>query len=150
MQRNEQREAVVPTNGAGNGMQVTIFLPADHNDGSPQVPAQLLKAEQAILDFAGGLTRYPPSVGYWVDAYGQTCHDRVIQITVVAPADSETVAFFSELAAELATYLNQQMIFWFASPVWQFDSGDAHTPLLAAEEDLDRLLAESPLFASNS
>jgi hypothetical protein len=96
----------------------TLFLPLHHNNGLPMQPERLNWAQREISRYAGGLTKFAPSVGFWVDPTAKVYRDLVVSLQTVAPTGPEAEAWFARLAAEMAVVLEQQHIFLFIQPVW--------------------------------
>ncbi len=95
----------------------TLFLPMNHNNGHPMQPERLCWAQQELVQFAGGLTCYPPSQGLWVNHTMTVFKDLVLPIQSVVPASADADRYFARLAAEMARVLEQQQIFVFTQPV---------------------------------
>jgi hypothetical protein len=94
----------------------TLFLPMNQNNGHPMPPEQVHWAQQELLQFAGGLTCYPPSLGVWVHE-ATVYRDYVLPVQSVVPTGPAAEAYFIRLAAELARLLEKQQLFVFTQPV---------------------------------
>jgi hypothetical protein len=103
-------------NGSHNTLY-TLFLPMNHNNGHPMQPERLHWAQQAIVRFAGGLTCFEPSLGFWVSPALTTVRDFVLPVQSIVASGPEAERYFLRLAAEMAHVLEQQQIFVFTQPV---------------------------------
>jgi hypothetical protein len=109
--------------GAQNGSHTTLytlFLPMNLNNGDPMPPERLHWAQQELVQFAGGLTCYEPSLGLWVN-HATVYRDYVLPVQSVVAAGPEAEAYFIRLAGGLARLLEQQQIFVFTQPVQLLD-----------------------------
>src|SRR5689334_752580 len=88
----------------------TIFLPLTDNNGNPIEPALLDKVQDEIVTAVGGLTRYAPGVGLWIDPTATLYRDLVMPIQVLAPDDVETRALIVQQIAKMAALLEQKQI----------------------------------------
>src|SRR3712207_1676835 len=63
----------------------TLFLPMNHNNGHLMPPERVQWAQQEIMQFARGLTCYPPSLGLWVHQ-ARVYRDYVLPVQSMVPA----------------------------------------------------------------
>jgi len=120
-QHQEQQNGTSHLRGT-SATRYTFFLPLNHNNGTSMQHERLARAEQAILQQAGGLTRLSPGVGFWVGPTLKVFRDRVVPIQVVVPYDRVSEDWFAYWAIETAGLLEQHRIFIFAQRVWLVDA----------------------------
>lgn len=120
MSHNRQGQNRIDMSGISAALY-TLFLPLNHNNGRLMQAGRLNWVQREILRYTGGLTRFPPGTGYWVDHTAKIFRDQVMPIQVVTSADPEVEAWFAHQAAEMAVVLQQQQIFLFAQPIWRLE-----------------------------
>lgn len=64
---------------------IEIFLPLEHNDGSPQPRALFAKVRGELIDQFGGLTAYTraPAEGLWEPRSGKLKKDAIVVLEVM-------------------------------------------------------------------
>lgn len=107
-----------------------LFLPLHYNDGRRIQPARLSLAQREILRYAGGLTRFSPCVGFWIDRTARAYRDLVLPVQTVVSTSPEADTWFAHLAAKMALLLEQQQIFLFAQPVMLIEATSLEFPVL--------------------
>ncbi len=99
----------------------TVYLVQNDNEGRPIPEEDFTWAIQQIESLSGGLTLLPPGTGCWIDGSGEAdelYEDRVVAVQTVAPDTPEVKEWFARFAAEVARRFEQQVVFYFALPVW--------------------------------
>ena len=117
----------------------TIIMPLADNHRRPIEPDQLAWAQNQIMNYAGGLTRFPQGQGLWVDQQAKVYADPIVLLQTIAPSTSAVRDWFVGFTAQMAERFSQHEIFLYTQPVWMSGS----VPI-----DGDGL-AQMPLFSRN-
>lgn len=113
-----------PFNGNGRFHTIpkrlcTVFLPLTCNDGSAQPDVRLQRAEERLVQLAGGMTWYNPGDGLWVPSpQADVIRDRIAPVHVVTDNGPQADAQMTNLVAEITEDFEQDRLFVFAQEVW--------------------------------
>jgi len=88
-----------------------IYVPLQHNDGSPVEQRRLRDLQVRLLEYFDGLTYFPqPNEGYWRMG-GVIYRDEIVIYRVVTAKPGRARRFLTQLKKELKRTLRQEDIF---------------------------------------